>query len=287
MSNKRLAAMVFLYRQAQECFGPEVKFRNDADDTDLLEFALLENWTVAKFRQELDSAIAMLPPTMSRTWWYMHQNLALAAAERDGVSLSAADEAAPHTAAGTVEARAKADRSHALTGPIRLEAARRCRIHGDAGKGRLPTFTGIAYTGNPMRLEGWYELVIIDLAGVSVSQQHRPALWQHDHGSVLGHTTTVNVTGEAIKISGVFSGHPDDVQKVTVPAKNGFRWQLSIGANPVRTEFLDAGESTEVNGREITGPMVIVRETELGEVSFVPLGADQDTSATVTASLAV
>jgi hypothetical protein len=39
-----------------------------------------------------------------------------------------------------------------------------------------------------------------------------------------------------------------------------------------------------VNGREVQGPLSISRETELGEISFVPLGADGDTSVTVTAS---
>lgn len=155
---------------------------------------------------------------------------------------------------------------------------------GDDGKPRLGTFTGNAYTGAPMTPGGWWGLIVIDLAGVKVPNQHRPVLRQHDHEQIVGHTTEVKVGADGITIAGVFSGQAEHVAKVTEPAKNGFQWQLSVGANPVRTEYLESGEETEVNGRTVHGPLTISRETELGEISFVPLGADGDTSADVSAS---
>ena len=51
----------------------------------------------------------------------------------------------------------------------------------------------------------------------------------------------------------------------------------------MRTEFLEAGEDAEVNGRTVTGPLTVSRETDLGEISFVPLGADGNTSVSVAA----
>ncbi len=93
----------------------------------------------------------------------------------------------------------------------------------------------------------------------------------------------MKVTPEGITVRGVFSGEKQHTDKVTAPAKNGFQWQLSVGANPSRTERLEAGESTTVNGREVTGPLTISRSTEIGEVSFVPLGADSATSVSVAA----
>jgi hypothetical protein len=151
-------------------------------------------------------------------------------------------------------------------------------IRAAAGKGKLPTFEGLAYSGAPMTPEGWWTPVIIDLDGVKVPSQHRPALRQHDHEQVVGHTTSVKADRKGIHVKGVLSGEKHHVEKVALPAKNGFQWQLSIGANPVRTERLDDGKTTTVNGREVTGPMTIARETEIGEISFVPLGADQGTS---------
>jgi phage head maturation protease len=157
-----------------------------------------------------------------------------------------------------------------------------CAITAAAG-GQLPSFAGTAYTGQPMRPEGWWRDVVIDLAGVRVPSQHRPALRQHDHEQIVGHTTEVKVDKGGIHVQGVFSGEDEHRNKVIVPAKNGFQWQLSVGANPVRTEQLEAGEETQVNGRAVVGPLTISRETEIGEISFVPLGADGDTSVSVAA----
>jgi Caudovirus prohead serine protease len=153
-------------------------------------------------------------------------------------------------------------------------------------EGKLASFSGNAYTGAPMRPEMWWHPVIIDLDGVRVPSQHRPVLRQHDHEQIVGHTEEVKVDASGILVKGVFSGEKQHVDKVAVPGKNGFQWQMSIGANPVRTEFLDEGKETQVNGRTVTGPLTISRETELGEVSFVPLGADGATSAKVSASKA-
>jgi hypothetical protein len=177
---------------------------------------------------------------------------------------------------------AKRDDPRAFTaaGGIRAEIA-----EPKAGAKKLGSFSGNAYTGVPMKPEGWWQSIVVDFAGVRVANQHRPVLRQHDHNQIVGHTTSVSVDpAQGILIEGVFSGERQHTDKVTVPARNGFQWQLSIGANPVRTEFLEAGESAEVNGRQVAGPLTISRETELGEISFVPLGADGDTSATVSAS---
>jgi len=150
---------------------------------------------------------------------------------------------------------------------------------------KLRAFTMLAYTGAPMYPEGWWDPVIIDLAGVKVPSQQRPILRQHDHEKIVGHSTAVVVSDKGIEITGVMSGVGPDATEVIALADNGFPWQASIGATPIRREYLDAGKTATVNGREVTGPMVISRETELGESSFVPLGADGATSATVSGSL--
>src|ERR1019366_4057661 len=145
-------------------------------------------------------------------------------------------------------------------------------------------FTGNAYTGAQMRPSGWCGELIVDLAGVKVNSQNQPVLRQHDHEQLVGHTTAITVDPkEGVLVKGVFSGEQQHVDKVVVPGKNDFPWQLSIGADPVRTEYLEAGKEAVVNGRTVKGPIDISRETKLGEISFVPLGADDQTSATIAA----
>ena len=170
-------------------------------------------------------------------------------------------------------------------------AAKPTAFTAETGEGetkKLPSFSGNAYTGVPMNPSEYWTPIICDLAGIKISQQHRPVLRQHDHEQIVGHTNSVTVKADGkdrgIWIDGVCSGQTEHVEKVTVLAKNGFQWQLSIGANPTRTEFLEAGEETTVNGMTVKGPLIIARETDIEEISFVPLGADGNTSATVTAS---
>lgn len=164
-------------------------------------------------------------------------------------------------------------------------AGGRASIQAADGEGKkLATFEGIAYTGVPMQPAGWIYPIVVELSSVIVPAQLRPALRQHDHNQIVGHTTSVKVSDKDITIAGVFSGEKQHTDKVTVPAGNGFEWQLSIGADPARLEFVEAGETATVNGQEWTGPLYIGHDTELGEFSFVPLGADGNTSATVSAS---
>jgi HK97 family phage prohead protease len=178
----------------------------------------------------------------------------------------------------------------ALSAPVLASAGQRilavgdaCRIRADRGPGKLPSFRGTAYTGAEMRPNGWFHPIVIDLDTVIVPSQHRPMLRQHDHGSVVGHSTSIDVDREGIHVRGVLSGEQHHVDSVLVPARNGFAWQLSVGADPGRTEYLEAGETAKVNGRKVTGPLTIARDTTLGEISFVALGADGETHVDVTA----
>src|SRR5690606_32537707 len=63
-------------------------------------------------------------------------------------------------------------------------------------------------------------------------------------------------------------------------------WQMSIGASIEKVVFLEEGETASVNGRRVSGPAYIVRQSTLNEVSFVALGADDNTSAKVAANAA-
>lgn len=172
---------------------------------------------------------------------------------------------------------------------FRINAAGRFKVEaapapGKDGKKKLPTFTMVGYTGDVMTPGGWMLPIIVDLDGVIVPSQQRPILRGHDHNRVVGHSTQITVGDDGILAEGVISGVGPDATEVVGLAANGFAWQASIGANPIRTEFLEAGEEATVNGREVVGPLTISRSTELGEISFVPLGADGGTSAVVTAS---
>lgn len=193
----------------------------------------------------------------------------------------------------------RADRAKAAPGPLPIRAASGpslIRLTADGGervewaadvaaadgKPAPKKFSMTAYTGGAMKVGfGWP--VVVDLAGMSVPRQDIPALRQHDPERIVGHTDSVEVLATKVKVSGVVSGAGDAADEVKATAANGFPWQVSIGASVEKLEFVERGETAKANNRTFAGPVYIARQTTLAEVSFVPLGADGATSATVAA----
>ena len=152
-----------------------------------------------------------------------------------------------------------------------------------AAPAKLKRFSGIAYTGGPMRAN-YYQPVVIDLAGLTMASEVIPFLYQHEPTSIVGHGTA-EIGKQSIRVSGEVSGVGDAAKEVVALAGNGFRWQMSVGVMPDKTEQIDAGASAVVNGRTVSGPAIVVRGGQLREVSFVAIGADGRTVGRVAATL--
>lgn len=158
---------------------------------------------------------------------------------------------------------------------VRLEAAEAAAD----GKPALRKFSMTAYTGGAMRLGGWPYPVVVDLAGMRVTRKSRPILKDHDRASIVGHTNDIEVSDTRLEVAGVISGVGNTAQEVIATSENGFPWQASLGASADKVVFIAEGKTAQANGREFTGPVYIARKSTLGEVSFVALGADDDTTA--------
>jgi len=152
-----------------------------------------------------------------------------------------------------------------------------------AGGKSLPRFSMVAYTGGPLLLDGWSYPVVVDLAGLAIPSQKRPIRAGHDSQQGVGHTTEIAIVEGRLLASGVISRGTDAAKEVVYSATNDFPWKASIGAAVKEREFLQEGQQSNVNGRAVSGPAYIVRKSILGEISFVDLGADDQTSVTVTA----
>lgn len=156
----------------------------------------------------------------------------------------------------------------------------------EEGKPALRKFSMTAYTGGAMRLGGWPFPVVVDLAGMRVTRKSRPILKDHDRGSIVGHTDDIAITDKSLEVAGVISGVGETAQEVIATSENGFPWQASLGASADKVVFIPEGKTANANGREFKGPVYVARKSTLGEVSFVALGADDDTEARVAAGLA-
>ena len=147
----------------------------------------------------------------------------------------------------------------------------------------LPRFRMTAYTGNPMRVAGWRHPVILDLAGLSIPSQARPIRFGHDPLSGVGHSDSIRIEQGQLIAAGIVSRDTAAAREVVTSSKNGFPWQASVGASVEEFEFIKEQQAVTVNGKEHTGPLNVVRKSTLGEISFVDLGADGATSASVAA----
>ena len=149
--------------------------------------------------------------------------------------------------------------------------------------GVLPRFRMVAYTGGQMRVAGWRHPVIIDLAGLSIPSQARPIRFGHDPLSGVGHTDSIRVEAGQLVATGVVSRDTPAAREVVVSSKNGFPWQASVGTGVDEFEFVKEGQKVTVNGNQYNGPVNVIRRSSLGKISFVDLGADGATSASVAA----
>ena len=158
---------------------------------------------------------------------------------------------------------------------------------GDASDQRsLRRFEMVAYTGAAMELAGWDAPVVIDLAGLSIRGTARPILKDHSPSMIVGHTESVGVEAGRLRVAGLVSGSGRVAGEIVESSRNGFPWQASVGAKASRVEFVKKGQTAAANGRTFDGPVHIVRASSLSEVSFVALGADDDTTARVAATAA-
>lgn len=171
--------------------------------------------------------------------------------------------------------------------PIQMQAeAAPAWVDVEAAEGDQPQpkrFTMKAYTGGVMQVSAFYRPVVVDLAGLKAGNGTIPIFRNHDPGQIVGHGTA-EISDRAIKATGVISAENEHSAEVVATAKNGFPWQASIGATVHEYDVLGEKESATVNGRKVTGPVMIARKATLNEISFVPLGADRRTSAKVAAS---
>jgi len=149
----------------------------------------------------------------------------------------------------------------------------------------VPRFTMVAYTGAPIEVYGWDDPVVFDLQGLQWTKV--PIKYAHADWAGVGHAERVWVEGSTLYAEGLISRATQAAREVVESAKRGFPWAASVGVVPLEVVRLHQGQQANVNGKEITGPCYIVQQGELIEISFVEIGADANTKATVAAASAV
>lgn len=154
------------------------------------------------------------------------------------------------------------------------------------GEKKVFSFSSVAYSGGLMQLPGKFRHpVVVDLATITISAKATPVFREHDPNRVVGQANVVN-DGRQLTVQGTVINVNEHAREVLEGAQNGFQWQQSIGAalNAAKITLIKAGETLRANGKTFTGPVYFVQAAQLKEVSFVALGADEETSAALAAS---
>lgn len=140
------------------------------------------------------------------------------------------------------------------------------------------TFTGVAYSGEPI-VDHWYwDRIIFDLDSMQIKGRI-PALLEHCSKQRAGAINSHSINYEqGLVISGDLMSNEYGTQ-VAQDSDDGFPWQMSVRIEPSSTEEIAADKTVFVNGKTHQGPITIFRGGRIREVSFCALGADDNTNA--------
>lgn len=139
---------------------------------------------------------------------------------------------------------------------------------------KTKSFKILGYSGAPVR--SWRGPLVLDVAGFSFPEQV-PVLRQHDHLRVVGHGRGKIEQGRFF-VEGVFSNATADAREIQALIAEGQKFQASVGVESKSVEHVAQGVGVSVNGRKLTGPAEVWRQSWVGEVSVVPWGSDTNTS---------
>lgn len=157
-------------------------------------------------------------------------------------------------------------------------------IHAVSVPVKSADFSGIAYSGGTIR-QIWADYpLVINLASLRICPQV-PLLFNHQNDPEfrLGATECVN-NGTQIAITGRINAKTRYAQCI-VDGKD-IDWQLSVGLTPNKIRTLEAGQEEIINNQQFAGPLYIVEDGELFEISVVAVGADDETHLRIAAGYA-
>lgn len=145
--------------------------------------------------------------------------------------------------------------------------------------GNVRTFTGIAYSGKPIEKHFMFENLYLDVDGMTFKDQI-PIFKNHDPNTILGYANLYRKNGK-LMAEGILATDLPDAKEVAALSDAGFAWELSVGVEPSYIEEVSQDKQFSINGQQVVGPATIFRGPKVMETSFVPIGADSNTSAQV------
>lgn len=152
----------------------------------------------------------------------------------------------------------------------------------EAGQTNVRKFKQLAYSGEAMDMA--FGRVAIELSGIKMKSQRMAMLRDHDPAQIVGFSESIKCGPKSVDITGCICTDTAAGAEIAKLADAGFPWQASIHCTPLQMVDVRAGDTVKCNGKEMNGPLTVVKKCMLKESSFVPLGADSNTSSEVIAA---
>lgn len=143
----------------------------------------------------------------------------------------------------------------------------------DAGGNLTGKFEGVANSGQPVKDHWGMQNLITDIESLTFKEQI-PIFLNHWSSDIVGFAS-LEIRDKQLWVSGQISKSTEEGRKVLALADEGFKWELSIGVSGNYEEIRET--AVEVNGYESPVPSTIIRQGRVFEVSFCPIGADDQT----------
>ena len=138
------------------------------------------------------------------------------------------------------------------------------------------SFEMVANSGKAF--DNWYwGKLALDLEGAKFTKSKFPVLYEHDTAKIVGFSGKPVIDSKGLIISNdnfTFIENPISSEFAN-NAKQGFPYQASVRGNPIKIEFIEEGETSEVNGYKLKGPAYIWREWVYKESSVAVFGSER------------
>lgn len=152
---------------------------------------------------------------------------------------------------------------------------------GDNGEGsKTAPISLTARSGKP--IEHWFwGKVVHDLSGMRLHKSRLAIDYVHDDKEVIGYLNNFDSSSGDLVASGALVPFKDSDRATEILHKlrEGVPYEASInfGGDGIKVEELPEGMVSRVNGYQLEGPAVIIREWPLRGVAVCPYGADANT----------
>lgn len=143
----------------------------------------------------------------------------------------------------------------------------------DGDKPKRRRFRMVGYTGAAVHGGSF----AFDASGFK-HKQKLPILLEHDPEKRAAYADQIEVRDGQVHLEGYMLSN-DYATGLLSDMDEGFPFEASIGLTDIDWEHVARGETAELNGQSVEGPLSIGRRARLAEVSFVTAGADANTEA--------